>query len=392
MRELDIDSDLAEQGWTANSFDVIIASHMLHSSDSVGRALDNIRWLLGRDGLLLLLERPPERQSDLMFGIQPEWWRRTTEIRHPLSRLRTVEEWRVALRHHGFVDAVPWSEPAQDVPASTYLLIARNSEATPEAAAKAPPASQGYLILSDQDGDSAAIADYVVEKLRADGHRPFRVTAGKYFSRTGEDEVVLAPECPEDFERLLGILRDEDKRVTEIVHLMGLSLSPDTADTDLCVVQDRRCSTAVHLAQSLCRAEGDTPPRLWLVTAGAAAVSAAGALRVDSPIPSQAPLWGLGRVLMNEHPELQCRLIDLYAEGQANLAGQFVMAELREPDEETEVLVSGGLDADRAVRTGSPGLRQSGVPQQPAMVRGAAPAAAERRDRDARTGDRPQFS
>src|SRR5262249_4737728 len=157
-------------------------------------------------------------------------------------------------------------------------------------------------------------------------------------SRPREDEVVVAPENADDFERLLGILREEGRRVTEIVHLMGLSLSPDTADTDLCAVQDRRCSTAVHLAQSLCRDEVDTPPRLWLVTAGAITLPASGAAGVDSAIPSQAPLWGLGRVLMNEHPELQCRLIDLHAKGQADLAGRFVLEELREPDEETEVL------------------------------------------------------
>jgi phthiocerol/phenolphthiocerol synthesis type-I polyketide synthase C len=348
---LDINSDLAEQGWSPNSFDVIIAAHVLHSSETVGHALDKIRWLLGRDGLLLLLERPPERQSDLVFGIQPEWWRRTAERTRPLSRLRTVHEWSVAVLHHGFVDAVPWSEPAPDVPASTYLLIARNPEATPEAVDTASRASQGYLILSDQHGDSAAIADHVVDHLRAGGHRPFRVTAGKHFSRPREDEVVVAPENADDFERLLGILREEGRPVTEIVHLMGLSLSPDTADTDLSAVQDRRCSTAVHLAQSLCRDEVDTPPRLWLVTAGAIALPASGAAGVDSPIPSQAPLWGLGRVLMNEHPELQCRLIDLHAKGQADLAGRFVMEELREPDEETEVLVTAearyGMRLDR---------------------------------------------
>ena len=208
----------------------------------MGRALDNIRGLLGRDGLLLLLERPPERQSDLVFGIQPEWWRRTTDIRRPVSRLRTVEEWCVAVGHHGFVDAIPWSEPAPEVPASTYLLVARNPAVTPGTVDTALSPSQGHLILSDQDGDSAAIADYVVETLRADGHRPVRVTAGKQFGRPRENEFVVAPENSEDFERLLGILREEDKRVTEIVHLMGLSLSPDAADTDLCVVQDRRCS------------------------------------------------------------------------------------------------------------------------------------------------------
>src|SRR5262249_8999329 len=34
---------------------------------------------------------------------------------------------------------------------------------------------------------------------------------------------------------------------------------------------------------------------------------------VDSDVPSlaQAPLWGLGRVIANEHPELRCTLFDL---------------------------------------------------------------------------------
>ena len=92
------------------------------------------------------------------------------------------------------VEGRPADVPVPDVPASTYLLIAQNPKVTPEAIDAASPASQGYLILCDQDGDSAAIADYVVEQLRSDGHRPFRVTAGKHFSRPREDEAVVAPE------------------------------------------------------------------------------------------------------------------------------------------------------------------------------------------------------
>src|SRR5262249_60469312 len=47
-------------------------------------------------------------------------------------------------------------------------------------------------------------------------------------------------------------------------------------------------------------------PRLWVVTRGAQAVEAD-----ESAAVAQAPLWGFGRVLVNEHPELRPTLIDL---------------------------------------------------------------------------------
>jgi NADPH:quinone reductase-like Zn-dependent oxidoreductase/NADP-dependent 3-hydroxy acid dehydrogenase YdfG len=52
---------------------------------------------------------------------------------------------------------------------------------------------------------------------------------------------------------------------------------------------------------------GKTPaPRLWWVTSGAVAVLAADAVAVAS-----SSLLGLGRVVMQEHPELRCTLVDI---------------------------------------------------------------------------------
>lgn len=52
------------------------------------------------------------------------------------------------------------------------------------------------------------------------------------------------------------------------------------------------------------------PPRLFMVTAGA---QTAGAQSAGAAM--QAPLWGFGRALANEHPELKATLIDLEALG-----------------------------------------------------------------------------
>ena len=96
------------------------------------------------------------------------------------------------------------------------------------------------------------------------------------------------------------------------------------------------CGSALHLAQTLLR-RGLMPPQgLWLVTAGAQAVS--GELRIS---PSQATLWGLGRTLAREHPELACRRFDLDPAAPADSVG-FLAAELAGPDVEDEVALRDG--------------------------------------------------
>jgi acyl carrier protein len=57
----------------------------------------------------------------------------------------------------------------------------------------------------------------------------------------------------------------------------------------------------------LARAEAPDPPRLWLTTRGAQVVGESG-----SPVSvAQSPLWGLGRVIAQEHPTFWGGLLDL---------------------------------------------------------------------------------
>jgi myxalamid-type polyketide synthase MxaE and MxaD len=64
---------------------------------------------------------------------------------------------------------------------------------------------------------------------------------------------------------------------------------------------NQSCLSAVAVAQAL--GARPRPPRLWLITQHAAGPDVKGVW--------QAPLWGLGRVVMNELPELRCGLIDV---------------------------------------------------------------------------------
>src|SRR5436305_8591244 len=66
----------------------------------------------------------------------------------------------------------------------------------------------------------------------------------------------------------------------------------------------RLASAGLALVQVLARQE--KAARLWWVTRGAVATAGEEVAEV-----SQASLWGLGRTVMQEYPELGCTLIDV---------------------------------------------------------------------------------
>ncbi len=100
--------------------------------------------------------------------------------------------------------------------------------------------------------------------------------------------------------------------------------------SELAEAQRRLCGAALELVQSLARLP--RPPRLWLVTRSSQAVGTAGPLAVE-----QASLWGLGRVLAQEHPELRCVCVDVEQADGAEL-----VEELVRPDGEDQTAWRGG--------------------------------------------------
>ncbi|KAL5349231.1 hypothetical protein ACLOAV_005519 [Pseudogymnoascus australis] len=65
----------SQQGIQLDSFDLIIASNVLHATRDVGNTLHNVRSLLKAGGHLALLEfTVPTVHTGLIFGLLPGWW------------------------------------------------------------------------------------------------------------------------------------------------------------------------------------------------------------------------------------------------------------------------------------------------------------------------------
>ncbi|KAE8324345.1 hypothetical protein BDV39DRAFT_217174 [Aspergillus sergii] len=102
-RVLDISKDPIKQGFEPDSYDLIIASNVLHATPSIQETLQNVRTLLSARGQLFLVE------LDLVL---PGWWLGESDSR-PFRPYISVERWDRELKATGFsgVDVVRHDRP-----------------------------------------------------------------------------------------------------------------------------------------------------------------------------------------------------------------------------------------------------------------------------------------
>jgi len=164
----------------------------------------------------------------------------------------------------------------------------------------ARPADPGrWLILADQQGVGRALRSALGER-GASCVLAYPAGAG---SPAEPDDLRLDPARPDDFRRAIG-----DGGYRGVVHLWSLDsrLGPDATVADLEAGQVLGSGGALHLIQAIAGHGGARPPRLWLATRGAQPAGGGQPLAV-----AQAPLWGLGRSIALEHPQLWGGLVDL---------------------------------------------------------------------------------
>lgn len=163
-----------------------------------------------------------------------------------------------------------------------------------------------WLLLADKTGVGQALAKLLAEK----GEFCWLAYAGSAYENQANKLWYLNPAHPTDFERWFSEAVVENMPALKgIVHLWSLDAT-DTSEltTDsLTQAQVLSCGSVLHFLQAQSKHPQETSPKLWLVTRNA--------VSVEQPLASlavaQAPLWGLGKVMALEHPELWGGMIDL---------------------------------------------------------------------------------
>ncbi|RJE27113.1 polyketide synthase [Aspergillus sclerotialis] len=157
FKVLDAEKDIVSQGFSEHSYDLLIASFVLHATTKLEHTLHNIRRLLKPGGYLVMLEVTNLEQSRLgyIFGSFPGWWLGADDGR-VLSPCVTNGEWDRLLRKTGFsgIDSVTSDVDALPFPASAIVSQAMD---------------QSVQFLRDPLGSSAGVIELKTEILVVGG-------------------------------------------------------------------------------------------------------------------------------------------------------------------------------------------------------------------------------
>jgi len=319
----DIEREAEVQGFEPESFDIVIAMNMIHATSDLKRSLKNAHTFLSPGGMLILLEgTKPERWIDITFGLTDGWWAfKDTELRVtcPLINKR---QWIDVLSATGFED--PTVVPESSSLSTEAVIMA----VRPKVSAVNKP----WLIFSDREGIGAGLADSLGEK----GLKFIVVYTGSQHERRSPNEWVIDADSRQSFDALFRDLISEGyEEIGSVVHLWSLDANTPAPQSGYSMVSTQMVGTGsfLYLLQAMGNAfKWAHLPNLYAVTKGAQAAD-----HQSAPGFCQSSLWGLGKVVTLEHPDLTCRYIDLDPNAGSSDQVMQLLEEIQIDDDETLV-------------------------------------------------------
>jgi myxalamid-type polyketide synthase MxaB len=188
-----------------------------------------------------------------------------------------------------------------------------------------------WIIFKDQQDIGSELARLLGER----NYGCIIVEAGAGYKDLGGGSFSIAPDNPEDFKRFFGeVFQGFNNPCRGVIYLWALdaSIVEDTPRASLEDIQRVVCGGVLHLVQALAKTADSEFSGLWLITRGAQTVGSESSLLSVA----QTPLWGIGRTVAQEHPELKCMLVDLELPNRGQGA-QAILNELWLRDRENQV-------------------------------------------------------
>ncbi|HIK08368.1 MAG TPA: SDR family NAD(P)-dependent oxidoreductase [Trichormus sp. M33_DOE_039] len=278
---LNIEQPLSEQDFTAHSFDIVIAANVLHATENLNHTITNVKSLLKNNGLLILLETTlPSIWIDLIFGLTEGWWRFQDKDLRPYYPLISTSAWQSLLKTQDFTNVVHIT-PDSVLPealAQQSVIVAQLP--------KHAQCQEECLIITDLSAWGEAINQYL--------------------------ELPSLLLKPSD-----NIPEFLNPAIKHIIYVAG------------CQNTINECNHLLHIVQTLIKTQ-HYPVNFWLVTQGAVNPHTTTGL-------NQSSLWGMGKVIRLEHPELNCRCVDLDPTQELLTQVQNLVTEIHHPGEEEQI-------------------------------------------------------
>ncbi len=149
-----------------------------------------------------------------------------------------------------------------------------------------------WLIFSEQDGLGLNLALKLAEQLDCQ-----LIFPGEKFQAKEDGQYYINPTQPEDYQQLWQII--EPAATWGIIHLWGMASNSEATLEELETRQTQGCGSILYLMQSIERSQ---LKELWIITQGT---------QVNPTQSLSGAIWGLGRTIKLEYPNLRCICLDL---------------------------------------------------------------------------------
>ncbi len=192
---LDIEKDPGEQGFDINSFDLVIASDVIHATRNLKTTFGNVKRLLASEGILLMLEVTNSPvYLDFIFGMTEGWWLfEDTDIR-PDHATMSPDRWQKVLEREDFSDVAVYSDFEKNESSCQSVILARNEklDLTNKTLEESPKLGQAdWLVFADDMG----VGEFIQSRLTAIDKQSYIVKRGKAFKKISDMNLRLIQEA-----------------------------------------------------------------------------------------------------------------------------------------------------------------------------------------------------
>ncbi|KAJ5893876.1 hypothetical protein N7495_005567 [Penicillium taxi] len=190
-QSLDISEDPVSQGYTAHSYDLVIAGDVFHATARISETLANAHKLLKPGGKLLFVEETNMHPRVFPFACLPGWW--LCQDERTIGPLLDQEAWNRALRENGFSGVDLYLQDFPDCPeaSSSVIISTANTDMLSKHEVVIIGHGQGGVIVPSDlvisIGSVARVSPNIKDLIHAD-------VAGKVCVFIGEVGQALLPD------------------------------------------------------------------------------------------------------------------------------------------------------------------------------------------------------
>ncbi len=304
--QLNIEKNLDSQGFGSQKYDIILATNVLHATSNLTKTIKNVKKLLASKGILILLEgTAPVRWVDITFGLTDGWWHFSDYDLRPDYPLINSQKWKKFLLNNDFdnVDFITSSEVGRSVNTDggmpQSVIFAQKNKIINKFI------SEKIVLFIDKSGVGRKLA----KKISKIGHKYIMVNHGSYYKKNSDNEFTVNYSRLEDFNLLFNTIKQP---INKIVYLWSLDdvqkTNFFTKDIENQYLQD--CGGLLNVIKSLVN-NVFTNVDVFVVTKGVQMMN--NNINLNELLHST--IWGMSRVITLEHPEFNCKTIDIESEG-----------------------------------------------------------------------------